>query len=63
MRPAAQALQGRFEGSMAACILFSIFLFEGPKKEQEDFWPGSRRNPLKRLDPAKEIQGDQSLFL
>jgi hypothetical protein len=27
------------------------------------FAPGGRRNPLKRLNPDKGIQGNQSLFL
>ena len=32
-------------------------------REQIFFAPGGRRNPLKRLNPDKEIQGNPSLFL
>jgi hypothetical protein len=35
-----------------------------PGEEGKDYsGPGGRRNPLKRLDSAKEIQGKPSLFL
>jgi hypothetical protein len=35
----------------------------GERSRRRFFWPGGRRNPLKRLNPDKGIQGNQSLFL
>jgi hypothetical protein len=39
---------------------------EAPREERSEkkiFWPGGRRNRLKRLNPDKEIQDNPSFFL
>jgi hypothetical protein len=60
-RPAARRSEALRARAKAYTILAQCF---SARRGTKDFWgPGGRRNPLKRLNSAKEIQGKPRLFL